>query len=270
MVQAVEALPQVQAQLDCVNDINIKLADTISQRDAHIKDLQAELDSLLASLKRTEASRDDAELRFLELDERFGKLASAVTSAHSYVAMADAVAEPQPQVEVTPVAEVAGEAHTTSAEAHTEGQSATDPTRDAQPDPTAMRTDGDSFQSAPGMIASASGLVLGEGVSVPTDPTVSASEQASVSSAASEPTTASIPQGQPDEVTLPLPLPAPTPTSTPEVAASANGSASPSADVGGALYTGKVYSEVVAGDNSHHMSEAAWIEGGGTVADYWR
>ncbi len=297
MVQAVEAMPRVQAELDATKDIATKLASTIEHRDAHIKDLRAELDSLLTSLKQTEASRDDAELRFLELEDRVGKLTSAFALAHQNVAMANAVATevqgwlkpPAPE----PMAEAEGQ-HEVIPEP--QGQSAADPTLGT--DTHAAEIAGSSASSEAGSAsqftaatANEQSGTLAEGVSVPTDPTASANEQASPYGAASEPTTASTQAEWRHEEDIrsatyarehaevpPLPLPsasspAPTPTSTPEAAASANGSASPSADAGGqptGPYTGKHYTEIVDNVAINHISQPDWVAGGGALNDYWR
>ena len=75
MAKAVELLPQVQAELD-------RARETIDHRGQHIEQLELkahaykqEIETLHSTIRSLEVARDDAELRFLELDEH----ATAVT-----------------------------------------------------------------------------------------------------------------------------------------------------------------------------------------------
>ncbi len=70
MAKAFEELPQVQAALFAKDHEAKSLADTVTQREASIQRLKAELEALQAAKRTVEAERDDAELRFLESEDR--------------------------------------------------------------------------------------------------------------------------------------------------------------------------------------------------------
>ena len=104
MAKAVELLPQVQAELD-------RARETIDHRGQHIEQLELkahaykqEIETLHSTIRSLEVARDDAELRFLELDEH----ASAVTRSlgDMQAALGQAVvllSPPKPQPEPEPI-----------------------------------------------------------------------------------------------------------------------------------------------------------------------
>lgn len=70
MAQAMEQLPQVQAQLDRVNgDLEHAFA-TIQRLELKLLDRANQIDTLNASLRAAEVAKDAAETMFLEADER--------------------------------------------------------------------------------------------------------------------------------------------------------------------------------------------------------
>ena len=104
MAKAVELLPQVQAELD-------RARETIDHRGQHIEQLELkahaykqEIETLHSTIRSLEVARDDAEVRFLELDEH----ATAVTRSlgDMQAALGQAVAllsPPKPQPEPEPI-----------------------------------------------------------------------------------------------------------------------------------------------------------------------
>src|ERR1700731_3601897 len=81
MAKAMEELPQVQADLtNAIHKIDDQ-QEIILHREAEITSLRQQIATMATKISQTEVDRDDAELRFLELEERFGKLATAITTA---------------------------------------------------------------------------------------------------------------------------------------------------------------------------------------------
>ena len=73
MAQAMERLPQIEADLANAKDQEQILLERIANMNADLEQSRSYAASLEQKVRETEASRDDAELRFLELDERAGK-----------------------------------------------------------------------------------------------------------------------------------------------------------------------------------------------------
>ena len=73
MAQAMERLPQIEADLANAKDQEQILLERIASMNADLEQSRSYAASLEQKVRETEASRDDAELRFLELDERAGK-----------------------------------------------------------------------------------------------------------------------------------------------------------------------------------------------------
>lgn len=70
MAQAMERLPEVQAELESALNVVGTQADAIQRLELRIIDLKNISDTHLATIRTLEVARDDAELRFLEADER--------------------------------------------------------------------------------------------------------------------------------------------------------------------------------------------------------
>lgn len=106
MAKAMEELPKVQDALNDANGRADALAETVAQRELSILSLKAEIENLNHRLNTAEVARDDAEYRFLELDE---KAAGAVNLVRAMQATLGQVTEkldppkpqpPEPKVEV--------------------------------------------------------------------------------------------------------------------------------------------------------------------------
>lgn len=74
MAKAMEELPQVQAELERTSKTVEHQGSMIASREESILRLKADIEALQAKVRDAEASRDDAELRFLDLDEKAGKV----------------------------------------------------------------------------------------------------------------------------------------------------------------------------------------------------
>lgn len=70
MAQAMERLPQVEAELDRANTVIEDQAKAIQRLEIKLIDAKAEADALQSTIRTLEASRDDAEFRFLEAEDR--------------------------------------------------------------------------------------------------------------------------------------------------------------------------------------------------------
>ncbi len=114
MSKAFEELPTVKSELnDCKaeNDAAYKM---VQSREEAIQRYKAEIEALQAKVRDTEAQRDDAELRFLEADDRthkaldfikttFGSAGSVIQSLEPPAPEPVPVAEPVPEAQPVPV-----------------------------------------------------------------------------------------------------------------------------------------------------------------------
>jgi hypothetical protein len=73
MAKAFEELPQVQEELSKVNTMNASQAEAIQRLEMRIMELKAESEAKSSTIHSLEVARDDAELRFLEADEKAHK-----------------------------------------------------------------------------------------------------------------------------------------------------------------------------------------------------
>lgn len=117
MAKAMEELPKVQDALNDANGRADALAETVAQRELSILGLKAEIETLNHRLNAAEVARDDAEYRFLELDE---KAAGAVNLVRAMQATLGQVTEkldpPKPQPASEPkVEEVQAQPEATTA-----------------------------------------------------------------------------------------------------------------------------------------------------------
>src|SRR5882672_7935383 len=78
MAKAFEELPEVKEHLNIAVRLNEQQAITIGDREDSILKLKAEIETLHAKVRTTEVERDDAEMRFLELDEKAHKALAAL------------------------------------------------------------------------------------------------------------------------------------------------------------------------------------------------
>lgn len=107
MAKAFEELPQVKDELAQLKLTLDQRQDTIQSHEVRILELKADVEALHAKVRTTEVERDDAELRFLELDE---KVANAVSLSKAVAAnMGTLISQldpPKPEPIPAPIPEV--------------------------------------------------------------------------------------------------------------------------------------------------------------------
>lgn len=100
MAKATEQLPRVQEELDRANTQVEELAKALQSRELHIIDLKNQIDDLNAKLRAMEVSRDDAEYRFLEADDRTDKALAFVRMVQENAgSLLAALTPPKPEPE---------------------------------------------------------------------------------------------------------------------------------------------------------------------------
>lgn len=129
MAKAFEDLPKVQAELGEIKADNDKLHQTVMEREQAIQDYKATIDDLQRKVRDLEVARDDAELRFLEADDKLHGVAKAFQVAleavdHADKVMEQAIAKPEPTPEPVEVKPGQSEADPTST-AHQEAGATT-------------------------------------------------------------------------------------------------------------------------------------------------
>lgn len=115
MAKAMETLPQVERERDQLNgDLN-QARVTVQLREEAILRYKAEIETLNAKVRATEAERDDAELRFLELDEKTHKvlgrldaIVNAAISSQDELNPPKPVPMPEPEAKPEPVYTASG------------------------------------------------------------------------------------------------------------------------------------------------------------------
>lgn len=96
MAKAMEELPQVRNDLDQANKLNTEQGAVIASREESILKLKAEIETLNSRIRDAEVARDDAELRFLELDEKAGKALASMGNILANLNDATNVLKPPP------------------------------------------------------------------------------------------------------------------------------------------------------------------------------
>lgn len=112
MSKAFEELPSVKQELNASEQERNNLAIAVQQREESILKLKAELEAKNETIRKVEAERDDAELRFLELDDRVGKVTKKFQAALEAMDATDKAIEtlhPQPEPQPEPVKEPTAE-----------------------------------------------------------------------------------------------------------------------------------------------------------------
>lgn len=94
MAKAFEELPKVKAELAEANRAFNHASDTIQRLELKLIDRNTTIDELHAKVREAEVARDDAELRFLEADEKLGNVAKALQAAGESVGLA--LRKPEP------------------------------------------------------------------------------------------------------------------------------------------------------------------------------
>jgi hypothetical protein len=114
MAKATERLPLVEQELEVAKATAEAMRVTVQTLELRAIDRKEEIDRLHARIRELEVSRDDAELRFLELDEkativtrRLGAIMSSFEDARLEVSTAIGfLSPPKPEPQPEPVAEV--------------------------------------------------------------------------------------------------------------------------------------------------------------------
>lgn len=85
MAKAYEELPRVKAELQQAQTSVQASYDTIQRLELKLIDRSNKIDELHAKVREAEVARDDAELRFLEADDKLGRVAQAIAAAGEVV-----------------------------------------------------------------------------------------------------------------------------------------------------------------------------------------
>lgn len=106
MAKAFEELPQVKAELEDAKHHFSEASQRIIEREESILKLKAELEASHEARRKVEAERDDAELRFLEADERTSRALDFIkTTFGSAGSVIQSLEPPAPVAVPTPPAE---------------------------------------------------------------------------------------------------------------------------------------------------------------------
>jgi chromosome segregation ATPase len=104
MAQAFERLPGVEAELNQANETIGHQANTIQRLELKLIDRNITIETLHTTVRDLEVARDDAELRFLEADDKINRILGVVRSAT--VTLEGAVGEdkrPEPETTTEPM-----------------------------------------------------------------------------------------------------------------------------------------------------------------------
>jgi hypothetical protein len=101
MSKAFEELPSVKSELEQAKHENDSYLNMVQQREESILRLKAELEASHEARRKVEAERDDAELRFLELDEKAAKAVDRVRQMAVILGVVDETLSP-PKPEPVP------------------------------------------------------------------------------------------------------------------------------------------------------------------------
>lgn len=156
MAQATERLPQVEAELDKANTTIETYAKQVQDREISILSLKSEIEALNSRIQAAEVARDDAEMRFLELDEKADKVADMLRTvialgheAHDALVPPKPGPLPEPEPVKEPEAQnFTGFQPTVSEAVTTQGQSESNPTASTQGNTASSETLAGSSQTA--------------------------------------------------------------------------------------------------------------------------
>jgi hypothetical protein len=238
MAKAMETLPQVQRQVDELQEHNNKIFEHNQQLELNIIGYKEEIERLNAKVRATEAERDDAELRFLELDEKAHKVLAHVASIQAAALVVQeslTPPRPQPEPEAHPQPPVSEAVH--SIEPQPQGQGEALPIHGNEPSQSAAGTDTTMTAQT------------GEGSSPAPQPPAS-QDQRDVN-----------PPAQPSAST------SDTPNDAGQAPATTTGVGSTGGEGSGGKpqpYAGKLYST-----HSGYVSYPDWLAGGGTDYSYF-
>lgn len=143
MAKATERLPGLEAELAKAHDDIESYAKSLQAREIAILEYKAEIERLQDQVRNAEVSRDDAELRFLSLEETSHMvrrvLNDIASSAQNQAQQITAAIEPEPKPQPEPVkAEVVDHAAEDLAKSYDFPQGNVDQGQ-SEPDPTATQ-----------------------------------------------------------------------------------------------------------------------------------
>lgn len=134
MSKAFEELPTVQEELAKTKLAADHLANDVQAREEHILKLKSEIEALQSKVRTVEAERDDAELRFLELDEKahkalgdFEAIAALVNAGKNELSPPKPEPQPEPLKPADLIERGASDAGYISNSMLSQGQSEPDP-----------------------------------------------------------------------------------------------------------------------------------------------
>lgn len=236
MAKAMDELPKAQALVKSLQDENFGLLNKVQERELHIIELKAEVETHLASIRSLEVARDDAELRFLELEEHATSSVGLARAAKANLeAMIRQLDPPKPE----PVSTIQ------PAEAeHVAIHSWADDLRHGSSEPTPSDQGSSAGPLSETSWAGTSSASVQE--------ETAGTHTASLSDTAHNPSPG---QSEAD----------PTVTGTASPSTDAPNTFAHSTD---AVTTAGKYSNKLYEDHPYYVSLAAWIAGGGTEADY--
>jgi hypothetical protein len=195
MALASQRLPEVEGELRAAHRAHEVDLDTIQMLELRIMDLKSQADYLRATVRKVEAERDDAELRFLECDdakttlvrtlEVLGKDVAGVLAAVMPIPTAPTVTEGVSVLEYpTPTAsdgptEASSSGQGTDGSTTVESPSPFSGTTEPLPSPSASSSDGDTNDAGLRGDPTTDNVSLGDGVSVLLPPTLATAEPVS-------------------------------------------------------------------------------------------
>lgn len=231
MAKAFEELPQVQAENRHLLEELGTYAKSLESRELHIIELKAEIDKHLASIRSLEVARDDAELRFLVLEDKTNTVEQLTDSATAMLEkIKSLIVPPKPEPVSTIQDQLAKEGHGIEPEGH--GSSSDHPVAD-EPIPSDQGSSADSLSEASWATQLAEAHIAEHGEGSPPSPG----------------------QNEAD----------PTATGTASPSADAPNTFAHSTD---SVTTAGKYSNKLYEDHPYYVSYDAWIAGGGTEHDY--
>lgn len=174
MSKAFEELPTVKTELDHAKAETEALAKMVQEREESILRLKQEIETKNETIRKAEAERDNAELRFLESEE---KSLAAVRALRHIVDEAEGAVnvvqppKPEPQPQVEPMTQSITQADTTPYQPQP-GQSGADPTTAPTPNSSMSPTPEGVMEHSDASSVASSSTNEAPGVPQP-DPTAS-------------------------------------------------------------------------------------------------
>lgn len=114
MAKATERLPEIEAEVRDLTARNEALQKHNQGLEENILTYKSEIDRHLATIRDLEVARDDAEFRFLELDEKCGKLHTKALDLQAGIedlvkGLNETMPQPEPEAPARPLASASSE-----------------------------------------------------------------------------------------------------------------------------------------------------------------